>query len=165
MERIKLCCARCGFTIEEYTATELADLPRKAKRYKYLLNKSSICPSCLASGRLKEVRNTEGNGQGTSPFPAPAAASSTSAANLAPPSAHGAADTPALVPTPMMDAVTDGPWPSHAAEAQEDQVSGADCLATPCAICKAQLPVAFKHYGVEAPVVGVMDLLAKAIIL
>ncbi len=59
MERIKLCCAKCGFTIEEYTAAEMAEVPRKAKRYKYLLNKSSICPSCLASGRLKEARTTE----------------------------------------------------------------------------------------------------------
>src|ERR1039457_6691886 len=59
MERIKLCCAKCGFTIEEYTATELAEIPRKAKRHNYLLNKSSICPSCLASGRLKEVRSVE----------------------------------------------------------------------------------------------------------
>jgi Fe-S oxidoreductase len=43
------------------------------------------------------------------------------------------------------------------------KTTGANCLATPCAICKAQLPVAFQHYGVEAPVVGVMDLLSKAI--
>jgi Fe-S oxidoreductase len=45
------------------------------------------------------------------------------------------------------------------------KASGANCLATPCAICKAQLPVAFQHYGVEAPVVGVMDLLSKAIVI
>jgi Fe-S oxidoreductase len=45
------------------------------------------------------------------------------------------------------------------------QASGANCLATPCAICKAQLPVAFQHYGVEAPVVGVMDLLGKALVI
>ncbi len=45
------------------------------------------------------------------------------------------------------------------------QASGANCLATPCAICKAQLPVAFQHYGVEAQVVGVMDLLGKAMVL
>jgi Fe-S oxidoreductase len=44
------------------------------------------------------------------------------------------------------------------------QASGANCLATPCAICKAQLPVAFEHYGVKAQVVGVMDLLGKAIV-
>ena len=59
MEKIKLCCAKCGFTIEEYAADEVANVPRKAKRYKYLLQKSSICPACLASGRLKEVRATE----------------------------------------------------------------------------------------------------------
>jgi Fe-S oxidoreductase len=45
------------------------------------------------------------------------------------------------------------------------QSSGANCLATPCAICKAQLPTAFEHYGVKAQVVGVMDLLGKAIVL
>jgi Fe-S oxidoreductase len=45
------------------------------------------------------------------------------------------------------------------------QATGANCLATPCAICKAQLPAAFQHYGVEAPVVGVMDLLGKAIVI
>jgi Fe-S oxidoreductase len=45
------------------------------------------------------------------------------------------------------------------------QNSGANYLATPCAICKAQLPVAFQHYGVDAQVGGVMDLLGKAIII
>jgi Fe-S oxidoreductase len=45
------------------------------------------------------------------------------------------------------------------------QASGANYLATPCAICKAQLPVAFEHYGVTAQVGGVMDLLGKAIVL
>lgn len=45
------------------------------------------------------------------------------------------------------------------------QASGANCLATPCAICKAQLPTAFQHYGVEAPVVGVIDLLGKALVI
>lgn len=45
------------------------------------------------------------------------------------------------------------------------QATGATHLATPCAICKAQFPVAFEHYGVPAQVVGVMDLLGKAIIL
>jgi Fe-S oxidoreductase len=41
----------------------------------------------------------------------------------------------------------------------------ANYLATPCAVCKAQLPVAFQHYGVEAQVGGVMDLVGKAIVL
>ena len=105
MERIKLCCAKCGFTIEEYTAVELAEIPRKAKRHKYLLNKSSICPSCLASGRLKEVRAIE----------------DTPATPTAQPAAHSSA-APVLQakhaesPTPMMDAVAKGAWPSHTTE-------------------------------------------------
>ncbi len=45
------------------------------------------------------------------------------------------------------------------------RASGAGCLATPCAICKAQFPAAFEHYGLKAQVVGVMDLLGKAIII
>ena len=45
------------------------------------------------------------------------------------------------------------------------RASGAKVLATPCAICKAQFPVAFKHYDMEAQVVGVMDLLGKALVL
>lgn len=105
MERIKLCCAKCGFTIEEYTAQDLAEVPRKAKRYKYLLNKASICPSCLASGRLKEVRSTEAT---TAPVPQVEAKSSAVA-----PVAHEAASD---APTPMMDALSKGPWPSHAVE-------------------------------------------------
>jgi Fe-S oxidoreductase len=43
--------------------------------------------------------------------------------------------------------------------------TGATHLVTPCAICKAQLPVAFKHHGVDAQVAGVMDLLGRAIVL
>ena len=49
--------------------------------------------------------------------------------------------------------------------AEAFKASGANCLATPCAICKAQLPGAFEHYEIDAPVVGVMDLLGKAIVL
>ncbi len=45
------------------------------------------------------------------------------------------------------------------------RASGAGCLATPCAICKAQLPAALTHYGIEAQVVGIMDLLGNAIII
>ncbi|MBI5397538.1 MAG: (Fe-S)-binding protein [Verrucomicrobia bacterium] len=45
------------------------------------------------------------------------------------------------------------------------KTTGANFLATPCAICKAQLPVAFQHHGVEAQVGGVMDLLGKAIVI
>jgi sulfite reductase alpha subunit len=106
MERIKLCCAKCGFTIEEYTASELAEVPRKAKRYKYLLNKSSICPACLASGRLKEVRTT---GESVA-APMPQVEAKSSAVEQA----HH--DAQAKIPTPMMDALSQGPWPSHATE-------------------------------------------------
>ncbi|HEV2331066.1 MAG TPA: hypothetical protein VGY56_19970 [Verrucomicrobiae bacterium] len=35
-EMIKLCCAKCDFAVEEYTPAQLAEIPRKAKRYKYL---------------------------------------------------------------------------------------------------------------------------------
>ncbi len=45
------------------------------------------------------------------------------------------------------------------------RTTGAEYLATPCAICKAQFPEVFKHYKVEAQVVGVMDLLGKAIVI
>jgi Fe-S oxidoreductase len=45
------------------------------------------------------------------------------------------------------------------------QSTGAQYLATPCAVCKAQLPVAFQHYKVEAQVGGVMDLLGKALVI
>lgn len=45
------------------------------------------------------------------------------------------------------------------------KATSANCLATPCAICKAQLPAAFQHYGVDAQVCGVMDLLGKALVI
>lgn len=43
--------------------------------------------------------------------------------------------------------------------------TGADVLVTPCAICKAQFPEVFRHYGLDARVSGVMDLLGKAIVI
>ena len=109
MEKIKLCCAKCGFTIEEYSAGELAGVARKAKRYKYLLQKSSICPACLASGRLKEVRVTEEAG----------AAAAQGAPTVEPKSsttAPVAQEEHPDSPTPMMDEVSKGRWPSHAEE-------------------------------------------------
>lgn len=112
MEKIKLCCAKCGFTIEEYNAAELDSVPRKAKRYKYLLQKSSICPACLSSGRLKEVRVSEESGT------APAQAMQTLEPKFA-------AATPTVheehgdSPTPMMDAISEGAWPSHARELKQ----------------------------------------------
>ncbi len=106
MEKIKLCCAKCGFTIEEYTAEELATVPRKEKRYKYLKAKSSICPSCLASGRLAENRVTVDAATGPAPKAAPAS-------SVAAPIAH---EVHAEGDTPMMDAMSTGHFPSHAVE-------------------------------------------------
>jgi Fe-S oxidoreductase len=45
------------------------------------------------------------------------------------------------------------------------RATGANYLATTCALCKAQFPVAFQHHGVEARVGGVMDLLGRAIVI
>ena len=104
MEAIKLCCAKCGFVVEEYTSVELTENPRKAKRCQYLLQKSSICPSCLASGRLKEVRTQVDDN-------AIVGAKPQSAAGVA--AAH---EQHPQSPTPMMDAISRGSWPSHAAE-------------------------------------------------
>lgn len=59
MECVRLTCPQCGFTIEQYKSEELENIRRKFKRYQYLLNKSNICPMCLASGRLKEIRTDE----------------------------------------------------------------------------------------------------------
>ena len=41
-----------------------------------------------------------------------------------------------------------------------------DFLATPCSICKAQMPHVMKHYGMEdLKMGGVMDVVGKAIVL
>ncbi len=106
LDTIKLCCAKCGFTIEQYSAAELTEVPRKAKRYKYLLQKSSICPACLASGRLKEVRVTRESA--TAPPPGGPLQPSTAA-----PVAH---ERHPEAPTPMLDALERGRWPSHVTE-------------------------------------------------
>jgi Fe-S oxidoreductase len=49
--------------------------------------------------------------------------------------------------------------------AEACRATGASYLATPCAICKAQLPEVMKHWKVPAKVGGVHDLLSRAIIL
>ena len=49
--------------------------------------------------------------------------------------------------------------------AEACRATGASYLATPCAICKAQLPEVMKHWKVPATVGGVHDLLSRAIIL
>ncbi len=43
--------------------------------------------------------------------------------------------------------------------------TGANFMATPCAICKAQLPEVMKHWKVDCTVGGVHELLGKAIVL
>lgn len=102
MEWVKLVCAHCGFTIEKYTDEELKTVPRKAKRYKYLLSKSSICPACLASGRLKEVRTTT-----VEEAPKTVEAKSSAIAEKG---------SVAPSPTPLTDELGRGPWPSHTTE-------------------------------------------------
>lgn len=49
--------------------------------------------------------------------------------------------------------------------AEACRVTGANYLATPCAICKAQLPDVMKYHKVDAEVGGVIDLLGRALIL
>lgn len=49
--------------------------------------------------------------------------------------------------------------------AEACRATGANYLATPCAICKAQLPDLMKHWKVPVKTGGVHDLLARAIIL
>lgn len=44
-------------------------------------------------------------------------------------------------------------------------VGDIDFVAMPCSICKAQIPVVMKHYGIHAEYGGVMDLVGKAIVL
>ena len=41
---------------------------------------------------------------------------------------------------------------------------GANYLATPCAICKAQLPEVMKYWDVPVQVGGVIDLLSNALL-
>ncbi len=110
MEKIRLCCAKCSFTVEEYTAEELAADARKVKRYKYLKNKSSICPSCLASGRLTEVRTMEE--AAPQPVAQPDAKSSAAPTTVAHQD-HAAGETP------MMDALEGRAWPSHMTELKQ----------------------------------------------
>ena len=43
--------------------------------------------------------------------------------------------------------------------------TGANHMATICAICKAQLPLVMNHYEMEVAISGVMDLLGKALVL
>ena len=49
--------------------------------------------------------------------------------------------------------------------AEACRATGANYMATPCAICKAQLPEVMKHWKVDCTIGGVHDLLAKATVL
>ncbi len=49
--------------------------------------------------------------------------------------------------------------------AEACRATGANFMATPCAICKAQLPELLKHWKVDCNVGGVHELLGKAIVL
>ncbi len=48
-------------------------------------------------------------------------------------------------------------------KAESVKKTGAKYVAAPCAICKAQLPLVMKHYGLDVEVGGVMDLVSRAI--
>ena len=49
--------------------------------------------------------------------------------------------------------------------AEACRATGANYLATTCAICKAQLPEVMKHWKVPAKVGGIHDLFSKALVL
>jgi Fe-S oxidoreductase len=49
--------------------------------------------------------------------------------------------------------------------AEACRATGANVLATPCAICKANLPLVMEYWKVPARVSGVIDLLSRAIVL
>ncbi len=49
--------------------------------------------------------------------------------------------------------------------AEACRATGANFMATPCAICKAQLPEVMKHWKVNCEIGGVHDLLSKALVL
>jgi len=51
------------------------------------------------------------------------------------------------------------------AKADSVRATGAEILVAPCAICKAQLPVAMEGNGVEVTVKGLLDLVGNAIVL
>ena len=97
MEKIALICPACNFPIEMFTQEELDATERRMKRYTYLKTKSNICPNCLRSGRLKEVRGAE------------AEAAEHVRADVV---EQGAAETP-FGETPLGDELEKGPWPSH----------------------------------------------------
>jgi Fe-S oxidoreductase len=56
-------------------------------------------------------------------------------------------------------------WAGGKPRAEACRFTGANYLATPCAICKAGLPEVMKHWKVDCTVGGVHDLVSKALIL
>lgn len=64
----------------------------------------------------------------------------------------------------LADELMDVRMKSARARVEAFRATGANFLATACAICKAQLPPALEAHRVEASVGGVMDLLGKAIL-
>lgn len=65
----------------------------------------------------------------------------------------------------LMDEMTDVRIKLGKAKADSVRATGAEILVAPCAICKAQLPMAMEGNGVEVTVKGLMDLIGKAIVL
>ena len=65
----------------------------------------------------------------------------------------------------LMDEMRDLRIKLGKAKADSVRATGAEILVAPCAICKAQLPVAMEGNGVEVTVKGLMDLVGKAIVL
>jgi Fe-S oxidoreductase len=65
----------------------------------------------------------------------------------------------------LMDEIKDVRIKLGKAKADSVRATGAEILVAPCAICKAQLPVAMEGNGVEVTVKGLLDLLGRAIIL
>lgn len=64
----------------------------------------------------------------------------------------------------LMDEMKDVRVKLGKAKADSVRATGATILCAPCAICKAQLPVVMKHYGVEVKVQGLTDLVGRAIV-
>ncbi len=65
----------------------------------------------------------------------------------------------------LMDEMKDVRVKLGKAKADSVRATGAEILVAPCAICKAQLPVAMEGNGVEVTVKGLIDLVGKAIVL
>ncbi len=65
----------------------------------------------------------------------------------------------------LMDELMDLRMKGGRPKAEAVKEVGAKYLAAPCAICKAQLRLVMPHYKLDTEVVGVMDLVAKAIVI